>query len=92
MTAFLIILIAALFVIALWQISKIVQLGKSPEANGADGEIANDADNNRQGKYMLYFVIAMYVMMIACFIGYQDYFLPDAASAHGGQNMIHCYY
>ncbi|MGJ8683692.1 MAG: cytochrome c oxidase subunit II [Nonlabens sp.] len=85
MTAFLIILIAALFVIALWQISKIVQLGKTPEASTADGEIANDADNDRQGKYMLYFVIAMYIMMIACFIGYQDFFLPDAASAHGAE-------
>lgn len=87
MTAFLIILIAALFVVALWQISKIVQLGKSAsgDKNDAQGEIANDNDNDRQGKFLLYFVIAMYVMMIACFIGYQDFFLPDAASAHGAE-------
>lgn len=86
MTAFLIILIAALFVIALWQITKIVQLGKaSTGTNTAESEIANDRDNDRNGKGLLYFMIAMYVMMIACFVGYNDFFLPDAASEHGGE-------
>lgn len=83
MTPFLIILIGALIAITVWQLSKIINLGKASTAEGAQGEIANDADNDRQGKYMLYFVIAMYVMMIACFIAYKDFFLPDAASAHG---------
>lgn len=83
MTAFLIIFIAALFAISVWQISKIVSLGKTPETDSDAVEIANDGDNKRQGQYMLIFVVAMYVMMIACFVGYQDYFLPDAASAHG---------
>ncbi|MEO9953190.1 cytochrome c oxidase subunit II [Nonlabens sp.] len=83
MTAFLIIFIAALFAISVWQISKIVNLGKSPEHDAEAAEVANDSDNKRQGQMMLVFVIAMYIMMIACFVGYQDYFLPDAASAHG---------
>lgn len=83
MTAFLIIFIAALFAISVWQISKIVNLGKSPEHDVEAAEVANDSDNKRQGQMMLVFVIAMYIMMIACFVGYQDYFLPDAASAHG---------
>lgn len=85
MTAFLIILIAALLAITVWQLTKIVKLGKASTGEQADNQIANDADNDRQGKYMLYFVIAMYVMMIACFVAYQDYFLPDAASAHGAE-------
>lgn len=83
MTAFLIIFIAALFAISVWQITKIVNLGKSPLHDVEAAEVANDADNKRQGQMMLLFVIAMYVMMIACFVGYQDYFLPDAASEHG---------
>ncbi|MGB3591867.1 MAG: cytochrome c oxidase subunit II [Nonlabens sp.] len=85
MTAFFIILIAALFAISIWQISKIVSLGKAPEPDVEAVEVANDGDNKRQGQYMLYFVIAMYAMMIACFVGYQDYFLPDAGSAHGAE-------
>ncbi|MGB5982734.1 MAG: cytochrome c oxidase subunit II [Nonlabens sp.] len=85
MTAFFIILIAALFVISIWQISKIVSLGKAPDPDSAVSEIANDTDNKRNGQLMLAFVIALYVTMIACFIGYQDFFLPDAGSAHGAE-------
>jgi cytochrome c oxidase subunit 2 len=83
MTAFLIILIAALIAITAWQLSKIVKLGKPATIQGAEGQIANDEDNDRHGKFLLYFVIALYIMMIACFIAYKDYFLPDAASKHG---------
>ncbi len=85
MTAFLIILIAALLVISIWQISKIVSLGKAPEPDTEMAEVANDQDNKRNGQGMLIFVIAMYIMMIACFIAYQDFFLPDAGSAHGAE-------
>ncbi|KQC32599.1 cytochrome C oxidase subunit II [Nonlabens sp. YIK11] len=83
MTAFLIILIAALLAVSIWQISKIVKLGKAPDPDTDQSEVANDNDNKRNGQGMLIFVIAMYIMMIACFIGYQDYFLPDAGSEHG---------
>ena len=33
-------------------------------------------------------------MMIACFVGYQDYFLPDAGSEHGAEydNLLVTYY
>lgn len=83
MTAFLIIFIAALFAISIWQISKIVSLGKTPVRDTDAVEIANDGDNKRQGQYMLIFGIGLYVLMIYCFIAYNDYFLPDAASEHG---------
>jgi cytochrome c oxidase subunit 2 len=85
MTAFLIIFIAALFAISVWQISKIVSLGKAPEPDTDAVEVANDGDNKRQGQYMLIFGIGLYVLMIACFVGYKDYFLPDAASEHGSE-------
>ena len=85
MTAFLIILIAALLAVSIWQISKIVKLGKAPDPDTDQSEVANDLDNKRNGQGMLIFVIAMYIMMIACFIGYQDFFLPDAGSAHGAE-------
>ncbi|WP_124978838.1 cytochrome c oxidase subunit II [Nonlabens xiamenensis] len=85
MTAFLIIFIAALFAVSIWQISKIVKLGKAPEPDTELSEVANDKDNKRNGQMMLAFVVAMYIMMIACFIGYQDFFLPDAGSEHGAE-------
>lgn len=85
MTAFLIIFIAALFAISVWQITKIVSLGKAPEPDSDAVEVANDGDNKRQGLYMLLFGIGFYALMIACFVGYSDYFLPDAASKHGAE-------
>jgi cytochrome c oxidase subunit 2 len=85
MTAFLIILIAALLAISIWQISKIVKLGKAPEPDTDMSEVANDNDNKRNGQGLLIFVIAMYIMMIACFVAYQDFFLPDAGSEHGAE-------
>jgi len=85
MTAFLIIIIAALLAISVWQISKIAKIGKAPDPDSDLSEVANDMDNKRNGQGMLLFVIAMYIMMIACFVGYQDFFLPDAASAHGAE-------
>ncbi|BAO55132.1 cytochrome c oxidase subunit II [Nonlabens marinus] len=85
MTAFLIILIAALLAISIWQISKIFKLGKAPDQDTELSEVANDNDNKRNGQGMLIFVISMYIMMIACFVGYSDYFLPDAGSEHGAE-------
>jgi cytochrome c oxidase subunit 2 len=85
MTAFFIILIAALLVISLWQISKIVDLGKGPSPDSDMSEIANDTDNKRNGQLMLAFMIGLYIMMIASFVGYQDFFLPDAGSEHGAE-------
>jgi len=85
MTAFLIILIVALLAVSIWQITKIVKLGKAPDPDTEMSEVANDTDNKRNGQGMLVFVIALYAMMIACFVAYQDYFLPDAGSAHGAE-------
>ena len=80
MTVFLVLLVVALLGITFWQLSKIFQLSKG---NSDTSQVANDSDNQSQGKYMLYFVIAMYAMMIYCFTAYRSYFLPETASEHG---------
>ncbi|WP_194850308.1 cytochrome c oxidase subunit II [Nonlabens antarcticus] len=85
MTAFLIIFIAALLAVSIWQITKIIKLGKSPDPDTEMSDVANDIDNKRNGQGMLVFVVAFYIMMIACFIAYKDFFLPDAGSKHGAE-------
>jgi len=80
MTVFLVLLVVALLGITFWQLSKIFQLSKGKSDNS---QVANDSDNQSQGKYMLFFVIAMYAMTIYCFVAYRSYFLPETASEHG---------
>ncbi|MDY8136722.1 cytochrome c oxidase subunit II [Aquimarina sp. 2201CG5-10] len=81
MTVFLTIVVIALFGITLWQMSKILKLS---QGKGADNsQVANDKDNNLQGKLMLAFVIFMYLLTIYCFVQYNSYFLPESASEHG---------
>ena len=81
MTVFLTIVVVALFGITLWQISKIFQLSKTEHSDTT--QVANDKDNNMQGKLMLAFVIFLYVLTIFCFVNYRSFFLPEAASEHG---------
>ncbi|EZH74372.1 cytochrome C oxidase subunit II [Aquimarina atlantica] len=80
MTVFLTIVVIALFGITLWQMSKILKLSQAKIDNS---QVANDKDNNLQGKLMLAFVIFLYVLMIYCFTQYNSYFLPESASEHG---------
>ncbi|WP_459211294.1 cytochrome c oxidase subunit II [Aquimarina rhabdastrellae] len=81
MTVFLTIIVIALFGITIWQMSKIVNLSQG--VGIPDSQIANDEDNNMQGKIMLAFVAFLYVLMGYCFIQYRSYFLPETASEHG---------
>ncbi|MGY3791491.1 cytochrome c oxidase subunit II [uncultured Aquimarina sp.] len=81
MTVFLTIVVIALIGISLWQMSKILKLS---QVKGADNsQVANDKDNNLQGKLMLAFVIFIYVLTIFCFVQYNSFFLPESASEHG---------
>ncbi len=80
MTVFLVLLVVALLGITFWQLSKIFKLSQGKADNT---QVANDSDNQAQGKYMLCFVIAMYAMTIYCFVAYRSYFLPETASEHG---------
>lgn len=81
MTVFLTIVVVALIGISLWQMSKILQLSQSKGVDNS--QVANDKDNNLQGKLMLAFVIFLYLLMLYCFTQYTGYYLPESASEHG---------
>ncbi len=81
MTTFLVILVIILFGVAVWQLKKIFHLSQLDHSETS--EIASDDDNNRQGYYLLAFVIFIYGLLIACFWLWGDVLLPVAASEHG---------
>mgnify|MGYP001250784389 CR=1 FL=1 len=83
MTVFLVIIVLALLAVTGWQISKIFQLSQSPDADTS--EVANDKDNKLHGILNLAFVIFLYVITIYCFWEYGRFYLPEAASDHGGE-------
>lgn len=83
MTVFLVIIVLALLAVTGWQISKIFELSKRPDADTS--QIANDKDNKTNGILMLAFVIFIYVITIFCFWEYGRFYLPEAASEHGSQ-------
>jgi len=80
MTAFLVIIVLALLAITFWQISKVYKLAKP---SGDDGDIANDKDNQKQGKIMLIFTVFLYGLMFYSFYYLSKFYLPEASSAHG---------
>ncbi len=81
MTVFLTLVVIALFGITLWQMSKILKLSQLKNADNS--QVANDKDNDLQGKLMLGFVIFLYVLTVYCFVQYRSFFLPESASEHG---------
>ncbi|SDS17009.1 cytochrome c oxidase subunit II [Gramella sp. MAR_2010_147] len=83
MTVFLVIIVLALLAVTGWQISKIFQLSQRPDADTS--EVANDKDNKLHGILNLAFVIFLYVITIYCFWEYGRFYLPEAASEHGGE-------
>lgn len=80
MTIFLILLVVALLGVTFWQLSKIFQLSKG---KADDTGVANDKDNDTQGKLMLAFMVFLNLLTAWCFIRYWSFFLPEASSAHG---------
>ncbi|WP_372917965.1 cytochrome c oxidase subunit II [Salegentibacter sp.] len=83
MTVFLVIIVLALLAVTGWQLSKIFELSKGPGADST--QIANDNDNRQQAKYMLWFMIFIYVGMAYSFWKWSKLYLPEAASEHGSQ-------
>jgi cytochrome c oxidase subunit 2 len=81
MTAFLVVLVIVLFGVALWQMAKIFELSK-PKSDTSD-EIANDQDNQVNGKLMLMFVGFIYVLAFISHYKWSKVFLPQSASEHG---------
>ncbi|HET8809134.1 MAG TPA: cytochrome c oxidase subunit II [Flavobacteriaceae bacterium] len=84
MTAFLIIIVVALLGITVWQMSKIYKLSQPVSVEGSS-QVATDTDNRKQGYLMLGFLVLMNLSMLYCFWNYSEYYLPEAASAHGSQ-------
>ncbi|MFZ8960200.1 MAG: cytochrome c oxidase subunit II [Flavobacteriaceae bacterium] len=72
--------VLVLVAISLWQITKIFELS---QAKKEDSQVANDSDNNLNGKLMFAFLLFIYGITIFSFWSYGDVFLPEAASEHG---------
>ncbi len=81
MTVFLIIIVIALLGVTFWQISKILELSKP--ANADDSQVADNKDNNTQGKIMLAFMVFFYLLMGYSFWNYSKFYLPEASASHG---------
>ncbi|PKG41213.1 cytochrome c oxidase subunit II [Psychroflexus sp. MES1-P1E] len=79
MTALLIIIVAALLGITIWQISKIFKLSQPIESD--DSQIATNKDNENQGKLFLVFIVFFYGLMLYSFWSLSKFYAP-AASDH----------
>lgn len=80
MTALLIIIVAALLGITIWQISKIFKLSQPIESD--DSQIATNKDNQKQGKIFLIFTVFLYGLMIYSFWELSKFYLPGGTSTH----------
>ena len=60
--------------VSIWQITRMMNLREV---------IANDKDNDKQGKYFLAFLIFLYALMIYCLIFLNVIMLPESASIEG---------
>jgi cytochrome c oxidase subunit 2 len=80
MNVVLIFSVLVLIAIALWQITKIFELSQVKKVNT---QVADDNDNDWNGKLMFAFLIFIYGITIFSFWAYGDLLLPEAASEHG---------
>ena len=80
MTIILTLTILVLVAIGLWQITKIFELSQT---NRENTQVANDNDNNWNGKFLFAFLLFIYLITIYSFWAYGDVLLPRAASEHG---------
>lgn len=82
MTAILTLTVLVLIGISIWQISKMFDLSQT-ERNTS--QVADDNDNNTQGKLMFAFLVFIYLLTLYSFYAWGDVLLPEAASEHGSQ-------
>ena len=85
MTGLLALIVVILFVVTLWQMSKIFKLSqlKKNRANSETAQVANDKDNRINGKLFVMFMVFLYGITIYCFWNYSKFYLPEASSVHG---------
>ena len=74
MLALIYILIGIFIASVIWQMTNVFNL-KTP--------IADESDNDQQGKLMFAFMIGFYILMIYCLVEYNRVLLPEAASVEG---------
>ena len=82
MTTLLTIAILLLVSIAVWQITKIFQVAQLNQKVD-DRQVANDKDNDWNGKLMFAFLVFIYLITIYSFWAWGDVLLPESASEHG---------
>ena len=80
MTIFLTLILLILVTVSIWQVTKILELSQPKEEST---QIADDDDNQMQGKLMLVFLIFIYGLTLFSFWRWGDVLLPDASSYHG---------
>ena len=87
MTTLFIVLILIFITIAIWQMIKIFDLSRVISGIKVDdSQIANDDDNNMQGKFMLGFLAFIYAITIFSFVKYGKFpLVSNAASEHGAE-------
>ena len=82
MNVVLIFSVLILIAIAIWQVTKIFELSQGEKVYT---QVADDSDNNWNGKLMFGFLFFIYGITIFSFLSYGDVLLPDAASEHGSE-------
>ena len=82
MNVILIFSVLILISIAIWQVTKIFELSQGKKVYT---QVADDGDNNWNGKLMFGFLFFIYGITIFSFLSYGDVLLPDAASEHGSE-------
>ena len=81
MTIILSLISLILISVAVWQLTKIFELSKPVKSDSTD--IANEKDNDINGKLMFLFLIFLYALTIFSFFKWGDVLLPESASVHG---------
>ncbi|MGC6421538.1 MAG: cytochrome c oxidase subunit II [Flavobacteriaceae bacterium] len=82
MTIALSLTILVLIGISVWQIAKIFELSQAKKENT---QVANDADNQFNGKLMFAFLLFIYGITLFSFWKWGDVLLPESASEHGSE-------
>lgn len=82
MNVILIFSVLILISIAIWQVTKIFELSQGKKVYT---QVADESDNNWNGKLMFGFLFFIYGITIFSFLSYGDVLLPDAASEHGSE-------
>ncbi len=80
MTSALFFIVLLLIAVSIWQITKIFELSQGKKV---PTQIADDNDNDWNGKLMMAFLFFIYGITIFSFWAYGDVLLPVAASEHG---------